>query len=190
MARQAKFDQGYEIHHEGDRRVVTFKGDGLPWSAWVIFPLVFMGVSILFSTPSWIVPVVVIGGLGYMIWLTIQPQRFVITPTAIIKTGTEYQLDRISEVLIDNPMDKGVSITAHPGIVVGGTGVAGVSVAAVGALSSAASNAMLGAAMANSRAAAKRRFRVRIRYGSRTVTLARNLKEDHAVALFNLLTAE
>lgn len=190
MARQAKFNQGYEIREEGDWRVVTFRGDGLPWSAWVIFPLAFIGVSILFSTPFWIVPVVVIAGLGYVIWLTIQPQKFTLTPAGIVKGGREYSFDRVSEVLIDNPMDKGVSITAHLGFGVGGTGIAGASVAAVGALSNAASTAMMGAAMANARAAAKRRFRVRIRYGSRTVTIARNLKEDHAVSIFNLLAAE
>ena len=189
MVRQASFNQGYEIREEEDRRVVSFRGDGLPWSAWIIFPLVFLGVSILFFTPLWIVPVVVIGGLGCLSWLTIQPQQFALTPTGIIKAGKAYDFDRVSEVLIDNPMDKSVSITAHPGFVVGGMGIAGASVAAVGTLSNAASNAMMGAAMANARAAAKRRFRVRIRYGSQVVTLARNMKKDHALSIFNLLAA-
>jgi hypothetical protein len=55
-------------------------------------------------------------------------------------------------------------------------------------VASAATNAMVELAAANARAAAKRRFRVRIRYGSNVVTLARNLKEDHAISIFGLLT--
>jgi hypothetical protein len=188
MARQAKFDQGYDVRQEGDRRVIGFRGDGLPWSAWVIFPLAFLSVVWLFATPFWIVPVALISGIGYLTYLTLQRQEFTLTPGSIVKRGVEYDLSRVSEVLIDNPMDKTVSITAMPGIVVGGTGLMGASTAAVGVMASAATSAVVGAAAANARAAAKRRFRVRIRYGAKLVTLARNLKEDHAISIFALLT--
>jgi hypothetical protein len=55
-------------------------------------------------------------------------------------------------------------------------------------MANAASSAVLAGNLAISRSAAKRRFRVRMRYGAAVVTLARNLKQDHAVAIFQLLT--
>lgn len=188
MARQARFDQGYEVRQEGDRRVIGFKGDGLPRRAWVIFPLAFLSVVWLFATPFWIIPVALISGIGYLIYMTLQRQEFTLTPGSIVKGGVEYDLSRVSEVLIDNPMDKAVSVTAVPDMVVGGTGLVGASTAAVGVMASAATSAVVGGAAANARAAAKRRFRVRIRYGAKVVTLARNLKEDHAISIFALLT--
>ena len=45
------------------------------------------------------------------------------TPDSILKGGVAYDLGRVSEVLIDNPLDKAVSVTATPGMVVGGTGI-------------------------------------------------------------------
>lgn len=188
MARQAKFDQGYDVRQEGDRKVIGFRGDGLPWSAWVIFPIMFLLVLGIVPKSMWIVPVALIGGAGFLIYRTVQRQEFTLTPTGIVKGGVEYDLARVSEVLIDNPMDKQVAITAQPGLIVGGTGIAGASVAAVGTMANLATGAMTEAALANARAAAKRRFRVRIRYGAKVVTLARNLKEDRAISLFQLLT--
>ena len=188
MARQAKFDHGYDVRQEGDRRVIGFKGDGLPWSAWVVFPIAFLSVVWLLATPFWLVPAVLIPGTGYLIYQTFQRQEFTLTSDSIIKGGVAYDLGRVSEVLIDNPLDRAVSVTATPGMVVGGTGIMGASTAAVGVVASAATNAMVELAAANARAAAKRRFRVRIRYGSNVVTLARNLKEDHAISIFGLLT--
>ena len=123
MARQAKFDHGYDVRQEGDRRVIGFKGDGLPWSAWVVFPIAFLSVVWLLATPFWIVPAVLIPGTGYLIYQTFQRQEFTLTPDSILKGGVEYDLGRVSEVLIDNPLDKAVSVTATPGMVVGGTGI-------------------------------------------------------------------
>ena len=87
-------------------------------------------------------------------------------------------------------MDRSLEITGQPSMIVGGTAVAGASMAAVGAMANATTSAALGASMAISKSSAKRRFRVRIRYGSKVVTLGRNLKQDRAIAIFNLLTKE
>ncbi|WP_157056449.1 hypothetical protein [Pseudorhodobacter aquimaris] len=48
MAKQANYDQGYEIKQDGDKRIVTFRGDGVSWAAYIIFPIVFLGLSPLF----------------------------------------------------------------------------------------------------------------------------------------------
>lgn len=68
--------------------------------------------------------------------------------------------------------------------------ILGASTVAAGVMASTAANAMVEANLAISRSQAKRRYRVRIRYGSRLVTLARNLTEERAVAIFRLLTEE
>lgn len=86
--------------------------------------------------------------------MTFQRQESTLTPGSIVKGGVEYDLNRISEVLIENPLDKAVSVTAMPRMVVGGTGLMGTSTAEVGVMASAATRAVVGAAAANARAAA------------------------------------
>ncbi|WP_439525474.1 hypothetical protein [Roseovarius mucosus] len=188
MAKQANFDLGYSVIDDGDKRHIKFRGDGLPWIAYVIIPIVFLALSPLLLTAAWIVPVVIIGGTSVLAYLSFQPQSFTLSATAIIKSGRDYDLAKISEVLIDNPMDKEVSVAGQPAVIIGGTGIAGASIAATSMMANAASSAVLAGNMAISRSAAKRRFRVRIRYGAKVVTLARNLKHDRAVAIFQLLT--
>lgn len=188
MNNKARFAQGYDVQHDGDRQIVTWQGDGLSWVAYVILPLGLLGLLPLFLTAFWFVPVILIGGLSFLVYLSFQSQSLTLTPTVIIKGGQEYDLAKISEFLIDNPMDKEVSVVAQPGMIIGGTGIAGASLAATGLMANAASSAVLAGSIAISRAAAKRRFRVRMRYGARVVTLARNLKQDRAIALFDLLT--
>ena len=188
MAKQADFDLGYTVTDDGGKRNINFRGDGLPWVAYIIIPIVFLALSPLLLTAAWIVPVVIIGGTSILTYLSLQPQSFTLSPTAIINGGREYSLEKVSEVLIDNPMDKDVSVTGQPGIIIGGTGIAGASLAATSMMANAASSAVLAGNMAISRSAAKRRFRVRIRYGATVVTLARNLKHDRAVAIFQLLS--
>ena len=188
MAKQANFDLGYSVTDDGDKRHIDFRGDGLPWVAYIIIPIVFLALSPLLLTAAWIVPVVVIGVTSLLAYLSFQLQSFTLSPTAIIKGGREYNLEKSSEVLIDNPMDTEVAVTGQPAMIVGGTGIAGASLAATSMMANAASSAVLAGNMAISRYAAKRRFRVRIRYGATVVTLARNLKQDRAVALFQLLT--
>ena len=188
MNTKARFDQGYDVQQDGDRQIVTWHGDGMPWAAYIIFPVAFLGMTPLFLTPFWIIPIILIGGTSFLVYLSFQQQSFILTPTAIIKDDQEYDLANVSEFLIDNPMDKDVSLTGSPGMMIGGTGVAGASIAATGLMANAATSAVLAGNMAISRSAAKRRFRIRMRYGAKVVTLARNLKEDRAVAIFRLLT--
>ncbi|MFA8384183.1 MAG: hypothetical protein ACEPO2_01050 [Pelagibaca sp.] len=192
MAKKATFDQGYVIDQQGDSRVVRFHGDGLPWVAYVVLPvgLIFIlgGLAAMLPTSFWPLPVIILLGAGFLVYLAFQPQQFTLAPNAIIKGGSEYDLGLVSEILIDNPMDDDVAITGQPILVVGGTGVAGASVAAVGVMASATTSALTGASIAIGRSSAKRRFRVRIRYGKKVITLARNLKKDRAISIFNLLT--
>jgi len=188
--KKATFTQGYDLTPDGDRTVVSFNGDGISWAAYIVFPLILIWPSMLFFTSFWFVPLVLIAGIGYLIYLMFQRQTFTLTNDGIEKGGIEYDREKISEILIDNPMDRSVEITGQPSMIIGGTGVAGASMAAMGAMANATTSAALGASMAISRSSAKRRFRVRIRYGSKVVTLARNLKEARAIAIFNLLTKE
>lgn len=188
--KKATFTQGYDLIPDGDQTVVSFSGDGVSWAAYVVLPLVLIWPSMLFFSPLWFIPLVLMSGIGYLIYLTFQRQTFTLTKDGIEKGGTEYDRDKISEILIDNPMDREVSIIGSPSMIVGGTGVAGSSMAAMGVMANATTSAALGASMAISRSSAKRRFRVRIRYGAKLITLARNLKQDRAIAIFDLLTKE
>tara|TARA_R110000787_G_scaffold69661_3_gene154960 strand:- start:914 stop:1657 length:744 start_codon:yes stop_codon:yes gene_type:complete len=192
MNKKAEFQQGYEVTQDGNMRIISFRGDGLTWGAYIVFPIalpVFV-LSLMSILPLswWPVPVICILGFAYMVYTMFQQQSFTLTPDALIKNGVEYDLGRISEVAIDNPADKSVAISGQPSLIVGGTGAAGASVAAMGAMANAATSALVGANLAISRSAAKRRYRVLVRYGASTVKIARNLKHDRAVSIFSLLT--
>lgn len=188
--KKAKFTQGYDLMREGKRTVVSFNGDGVSWAAYIVFPLVLIWPAMLLYSPLWSVPLILFLAVGYLIYLMFQRQTFTLTPDGIEKGGVEYNQDKISEILIDNPLDRSIEIAGQHSMIVGGTGVAGASMASMGAMANATTSAALGASMAISRSSAKRRFRVRIRYGSKVVSLARNLKQDRAIAIFDLLTKE
>ncbi|MCX7568063.1 hypothetical protein OS189_17105 [Sulfitobacter sp. F26169L] len=192
MTRTAGFHQGYKVVQEGDQRIIRFRGDGLSWAAYFVFPIVIpilmLSLSAILPLSWWPVPVMLIMGFAYLIYTMFQSQEFTVTPTALIKSGVEYDLERVSEVFIDNPMDKDVMLTGQPMFVFGGTGIAGTSTAAMGAMAHATTSAMAGASLAIGRSSAKMRYRVMIRYGAKTVRLGRNLKKDRAIALFNILT--
>jgi hypothetical protein len=188
--KKATFAQGYDLVQDGDRTTVSFKGDGISWAAYIVFPIIFLGMAMLLASPLWIIPLLTYGACGYLIYTMFQRQMFVLTRDGIEKGGVEYEREKISEILIDNPLDRDITITGQPSIIVGGTGAAGASMAAMGVMANATTSAALGASMAISRSSAKRRFRVRIRYGAKVVTLARNLREAKAIAIFDLLTKE
>lgn len=194
MVRKAEFYQGYDVKPVGDQQTVTFRGDGLSWSAYIIIPIFFpflmLALTAVIPFSWWPLLVVLTLALGYLIYTAFQRQSFILTPTAILKNDVEYDLERISEVLIDNPLDAAIEVTGQPSIIVGGTGVAGASMAVVGTMAHATSSAAAGASMAVSRSSAKRRYRVLIRYGGRTVVIARNLKHNRAVSIFDLLTKD
>lgn len=183
MVRKANFNEGYTVRTEGDRQIVSFRGDGMSLAAYIILPIstVFIvgGLAGLLPASMWWVPVLVIGAIGYLVYTMFQNQTFILTPSAIIKGGVEYDRARVSEILLDNPMDASVTMSGAPAVFVGGTGLAGASTVA-----------MTGAAMAISRSSAKRRHRVLIRYGAKTIKIARNLNHDHAIAIFNLLARQ
>lgn len=183
MVRKANFNEGYAVRTEGDRQIVSFRGDGMSWAGYIVLPIstVFIvgGLSGILPASMWWVPVLVIGVVGYLVYTMFQIQSFTLTPSAIIKGGIEYDRARVSEVVLDNPMDASVTMSGAPAVFIGGAGLARASTAA-----------MTGAAMAMSRSSAKRRHRVLIRYGAKTIKIARNLNYDHAVAIFNLLAKQ
>lgn len=188
MNTKARFDQGYAVQQDGDDRIITWRGDGVSWAAYVVIPLVLLVVLPLLIPPLWFVFVAFFFGAVFMLYLSFKAQSLTLTKTAIIKDGHEYDLERITEFLIDNPMDKNVTVAAQPGLIIGGTGILGAGLVANSLMANAASSAALAGNLAISRSSAKRRFRVRMRYGAKVVTLARNIKQDRAVAIFHLLT--
>lgn len=194
MTKKADFHEGYKVVQEGDKQTIIFRGDGLSWAAYVVFPialpLLLLALGAILPFSWWPIFVILIGGLGYLIYTMFQAQSFTLTPEALIKSGVEYDLARISEVIIDNPMDSSVEMTAQPSMIIGGTGIAGGSMAAMGMMASATTSAAAGASMAIAKSSAKRRYRVLIRYGARTVKIARNLKHDRAVVIFSLLAKQ
>ncbi|QUJ76957.1 hypothetical protein KDD17_02590 [Sulfitobacter albidus] len=190
MAVKAKFDQGFTVTEEGGNKIISFTGNGLPWIGFVILPFAYLGLLAALLTAFWMVALVVGAALSWLIYSMYQPQAFTLTAEGLVKNGVEYEAERISEISIDNPMDDGVSYTEQPGIFVGGTGVVGASVAAMSISANLAASGMVHASQAISNAAAKRRHRVRIKYGAKSITIARNLKQGKALAIFDLLTRE
>ncbi|VVT28954.1 conserved membrane hypothetical protein [Roseovarius sp. EC-HK134] len=194
MVKQAGYDLGYTVTNEGEKRHIKFKGDGLSWAAYFVLPVstLIILLVLLSVLPAflWFIPICLFGVLAFVVYKVFQTQGFTFTPASIIKDGVDYDLARVSEVLIDNPMDKSVSYVGQPGFIIGGTGVAGASVAAIGTLANATTSALAGASVALAASSAKRRYRVRIRYGAKVVTLARNLKYDRAVSIFRLVTGQ
>lgn len=190
MIKKAKLNTAYKITEEGNKQHVSFWGDGVALGGYVVFPIFYaVLIGFLFS-PWWYIAVAVGLGLGYILFLMFQPQSFTLTPTGLIKKGTEYSWKNIGEVVLDNPADKGVSYTAPPGVIVGGTGIMGASVAGVSVAANLATGAMVEMNAAILKTAAKRRFRVRIRHGATLITVALNLKQPKAAAIFDLLTGK
>lgn len=189
MAKAARFNQGYDITENRDGKLVRFRGDGVSWAAYVILPLVALFVWNLHSD-LWFVQMAVFIGMSGFLYVAFETQSFTLTPTGIEKGGKLYDYARIGEVQVDNPMDKSMPVTSGIGVIAGGSGIAGAGAMAVGLVAGAAGAATLAANQALARSSAKRRFRVRIRYGSKMVTLGRNLKQEKAAALFDLLTRE
>jgi len=194
MTKKADFHEGYRVVQEGDKQTIFFRGDGLSWAAYIVFPiavpLLLLTLGAILPSSWWPFLVILIAAFAYLIYTMFQAQSFTLTPEALIKDGVEYDFARISEVLIDNPLDRSIEMTAQPSMIIGGTGVAGASIAAMGMMANATTSAAAGASLAIAKSSAKRRYRVLIRYGARTVKIARNLKHDRAVALFNLLTKQ
>lgn len=188
MATAAKFVQGYTVIADGDQKVVSFRGDGLPWSAFIVFPIFYAVVVGFLFSPLWLASLFVGAAVGYLVYLAYQKQSFTLAPNGIIKKGVQYEAGKISEIIIDNPMDTDMNYNGQPGVFIGGTGIAGASVAAMSVGANLAAGTMVHASQAISRSAAKRRNRVRIRYGAKEITLARNLKQAKALAIFDLLT--
>ncbi len=180
MATAANFDQGYKVIAEGDQKVATFRCDGLPWSGCIMFPIFYMiAIGFLFS-PLWPVSIVAGCTIRYLIYLMYQTQCFILAPDGIIKKGVKYEADRISEIIVDNPMDQDTIYNAQPGMFVGGTGIAGASVEAMSFGANLATDTMVHASQAISRSAAKRRNRVRIRYGSTVLCILSVSCDFHA----------
>jgi len=84
-----------------------------------------------------------------------QSQTFTLTPDGIIKKGVANEADRISEILVDNPMDKEILYNGQPGMFIGGTGITGASVAAMSVGANLAAGTMVHASQAISRSAAE-----------------------------------
>ena len=188
MTIKAKYDRGYDLQVEGDRQILRFKGAGMNLLSYVIAVPFYGLLVVMIPTPLFIVPLILIPLTGRNIWKSFKQQEFVLTETGITLGGKEYDHDKIVEFILDNPMDTEATLTSVPGMVAGGTGIAGSATAATTMMAGAAVNLALGIGEVSRRGAAKRTFRIRMRYGARLVTLAHNLREDQALAIFRHLT--
>lgn len=188
MVKTAKLNNGYEITEDGEQKQVTFWGDGMVWAGYLIVPLVYGLVVLFLASPVWHLALLVGTALTYVLYLMFQKQSFTLTQHGLIKKGVEYEWKNIAEVILDNPVNKSVSVTGQPGLIVGGTGILGASVAAASIGANLATDALTHMNVAILSGAAKRRYRVRIRHGSSVVTVARNLRREKASAIFDLLT--
>ncbi len=140
---------------------------------------------------GWVGLIIMLGGfLGSAFMMSrSRSKRFVfdISPDTIrAPNGKEYAKADISELLIRNSTGTSqVAQVQSSQVIVGGTGVTGMAMAGTAALSNTASGVgnAIGAGIANS--LAERGYELCIRHGRKVIPLARFMREDDAVALFN-----
>lgn len=63
MARAAQFDQGFSIRDKSDSKKALFRGDGISWAGYVVWPLFAFIVWEMFTPHLWIVPLAMILGM-------------------------------------------------------------------------------------------------------------------------------
>ena len=116
-----------------------------------------------------------------------KPFKVILADNHLEIAGRHYPKEQITELLIRHGADQVARAPAASsgGFVVGGTGITGVAITGAALASNAASNigAASGQAMRNS--LDKRSYTVCLRYGAQVIPIAKYLKEDVAIALFN-----
>lgn len=189
----AKLDYGFAMTQTQDGKLTRFGvyGSGIGGGAWFafIFGGLFFGglMAIIFGMSGFVLVMIALIGSA-LLWDFSRKKRYEFEITdAIVRApnGVEYAKSDISEILIRNQNGVAYSAPAHSSTFVVGTGSAGVALAGAIGLSNSAKQVgnALGEAVAQS--LSKNGNEVCVRHGRKVIVLARHLKEDDAISLFN-----
>lgn len=199
--KQAKLDRGYDIQElPGGGLRFTGKGAGLGVGGLILIGFVSLFVSVplagwltmsLFgssTTMAYILIIAISAGIVALLQRFKQPPfAFEVTQDSLIHNGTAYSLSEITELFVDNPSLKGQEIASSSSLIVGGTGLHGLTVSGTAAVSNAVASGLANASVS---LGARVNYRVNLRHGRRVVRLAKSLREDVAIALFHDLNGD
>lgn len=190
----AELDDGFSIEPASDGSSTHFaiNGSGIGGGAW--FALVFAGLffgallALPFGSFNVFYTIMAIAiGIAFL-WDRRRKQRFAFEVTkndVKAPNGKRYAKADISELLIRNGNAIAHSVSTHNTTVIAGTGITGAAMMGATAMGNAASGVgnAIGQSLAGS--LAKRGNQLSIRHGRKVVPLAKYLREDDAIALFN-----
>ncbi|MGI6247755.1 MAG: hypothetical protein ACOYJQ_18640 [Pseudochelatococcus sp.] len=199
-----KIEQGFTVTTSNDDPTVgvSINGSGIGFGAW--FGLLFIGLLVgapmaLVAGMNGFVATLAFFGLVAFLWDRSRKRRyeFTVTETAVrMPNGKEYAKGDISELLIRNQSGKTVyagrvewtqSSTVVVGVGVTGAAMAGAAAInnVAGSLGRAAGQMGADAGAAIKQSLARRGNALCIRHGRNVIPLAKYLREDDAIALFN-----
>lgn len=199
----AVVDDGFKVTSSADGKSTRFeiKGAGIGIGAWVGFIIGGVFFGFFFSLIMYMIyrtkdPATftnyglffVVCLVAAFVWDRIRKQQFVFDVDEASIRGPDGQLYAkadISEILLRNSGATAYAAPPQSTTVMGGTGVAGVTLAAAGAASNISQGVGQAVGMAVSESLKKRSNEICIRHGRNVVPLAKYLREDDAIALFN-----
>lgn len=189
----------YEHSVERNNDEITFRVHSAGFGPGIAFVLIFIGAIVGFfmsfsgggREPQFIFMIFSIGaafGLYYLLNVLKKREHIVSVSNECVNTkGKAYERSHIGDLILENsasnmPAQTIQSQTIHYG---GGSGVGGLFAAGTASLNNASSQfgSAMGAAIANDMA--ERGWRIKMRYGSKYITLFSNLKKPAAEALFS-----
>lgn len=197
--KHATFDRGYEVQELPDGGIrFSGKGAGLGVGGMILMGILSLFVSMPLSFyftfyfldelvwVMWTLTAVISVGIVFILQRLKQPAfRFELTSGGVVHKGRIYKADEISEIFIDNPNLKDQKMASGSGLILGGSGVSGITLASMAGASNALASGLVDGSVS---LGARVNYRVNIRHGKRVRRLATCLREDVALCLFNDLT--
>lgn len=188
-------DNGFAVSSDGDGSTVHFgiNGSGIGGGAWfgaiVAGMIVGIPLSLSLGASGFVIATIALVGVAF-IWDRFRKARYefsVSDSTVQGPDGKLYARADISELLIRNAGGIAQAAPVQSSQFVVGVGVAGAAMVGAMALSNSANRMGSAIGSAISQSLGKRGNEVGIRYGRTVVPLAKYLREDDAVALFNAI---
>ena len=196
-------DDGFSITPSADGKSTRFEisGSGIGIGAWFGFILggLFFGtiftalIAISYklkdaaSLRTFLLMMAIALGSAFL-WSRLRTRKFVfeITDGAVrVPDGQAYAKADISEILIRNQGSTAHSAAPQSTTIIAGTGLTGVAMAGAAAMGNASAGVGNAIGQSVAQSLAKRGNEVCIRHGRKVVPLAKYLREDDAIALFN-----
>ncbi len=196
-------DDGFSITPGADGKSIRFaiRGSGIGIGAWFGFILggLFFGtiltalIAISYkmkdaaSLRTFLLMMAFALGSAFL-WSRVRRQKFVFEISeGVVRApdGQTYARGDISEILIRNQGSVAHSAAPQSTTIIAGTGLTGVAMAGATAMGNAAAGVGNAIGQSVAQSIAKRGNEVCIRHGRKVIPLARYLREDDAIALFN-----